>query len=156
MSEQGTSNAVGGASATKEDLFKEWSTDRSGWTATKEAKQLYFLSTDDLAYLQCHRLGGGIGLGPPMKCYNTTDLIEASLAKHGNEGVMKKLMARNKRETNKRRKEEQAELARKRMKTIKDNESNTAGTATALRLFQRHRVASWRIAKRLKSYAAVY
>ena len=53
MSEQGTS-AVGGASATKEDLFKEWSTDRSGWTATKEAKQLYFLSTGDLAYLQCH------------------------------------------------------------------------------------------------------
>ena len=131
MSEQGTSNAVGGASATKEDLFKEWSTDRSGWTATKEAKQLYFLSTDDLAYLQCHRLGGGIGLGPPMKCYNTTDLIEASLAKHGNEGVMKKLMARNKRETNKRRKEEQAELARKRMKTINDNASNTAGTTTA-------------------------
>lgn len=118
------------ATATKpRDLFDEWSTG-GGMVATKEAKKDYFLTTDDLRYLECTHLGYmGFGCGPPMKCYSHDDLVEKSLSKHGRNGVVKKLEARRKRELNKRLKEEKAEQARKKMKTVTNTADQTADVA---------------------------
>lgn len=139
MSEQEIDYLVGGcrysssSPPTKEKLFRAWENGGGGGIiATKEAKQWYFLTTDDLRMLP-HRSEGylGFGTGPPMKCYRHSNLIEAALAKHGRDGVVKKLAAKDKRERNKLHKERQAEEARKRMKTINDNATNTAAaTAT--------------------------
>mmetsp|Transcript_12121 Transcript_12121/g.19988 ORF Transcript_12121/g.19988 Transcript_12121/m.19988 type:complete len:282 (+) Transcript_12121:78-923(+) len=117
------------AAATKpKDLFDEWMSD-GGMVATKEAKKDYFLTTDDLRYLDCTHIGYmGFGCGPPMKCYKHEDLVEKSISKHGRAGVVKKLEARRKREMNKRLREEKAEQARKKMKTISNN---TADDETA-------------------------
>lgn len=96
--------------------------------STKDAKKEYFLTTDDLRYLNCRHVGYlGFGTGPPMKCYQHEDLVAASISKHGRAGVAKKLEARQKREMNKRLREEKAEQARKKMKTV----TNTADEAAA-------------------------
>ena len=114
------------------DLYNAWADEDNHMVATKEAKSTYFLTTNDLAMLPCQRFGGGIGLGPPMKCYRHNDLVEASLSKLGRDGVVKKLQARHKREINKRRKEEQAEEARKKMKTLTNTTANNdTAVATA-------------------------
>lgn len=98
--------------------------------STKEAKKDYFLTTDDLKYLECTHLGYmGFGCGPPMKCYTHDDLVEKSISKHGKAGVVKKLEARRKREMNKRLKEEKAEQARKKMKTVTNTADQTADVA---------------------------
>lgn len=114
------------AAAKPRDLFEEWASG-GGMVSTKEAKKDYFLSTDDLSYLECTHLGYmGFGCGPPMKCYNHDDLVEKSISKHGRAGVVKKLEARHKREMNKRLREEKAEQARKKMKTITNTADETA------------------------------
>ena len=56
--------------STNQSLFDAWRDGRgASMIATKDARQLYFLGTDDLAELPCYKFGGGIGCGPPMKCY---------------------------------------------------------------------------------------
>lgn len=128
--QQSTSANVSVASTTSKptDLFEDWkSTKWSGMVSTKDAKKDYFLTTDDLAGLPCYKFGGGIGCGPPMKCYKHDDLVAESLSLHGRAGVTKKLEARHKREMNKRRKEEKAEEARKKLKSL----TNTADGAAA-------------------------
>ena len=113
--------AVAAASTKPRDLFQEWLSD-GGMVSTKEAKKDYFLTTDDLHCLPCSHIGYmGFGCGPPMKCYNHDDLVEKSLSKHGRDGVVKKLEARRKREMNKRLREEKAEQARQKMKTVTNN-----------------------------------
>jgi len=108
-------------------LFEEW-TSGCGMVSTKDAKKEYFLTTDDLRYLNCRHVGYlGFGTGPPMKCYQHEDLVAASISKHGRAGVAKKLEARQKREMNKRLREEKAEQARKKMKTV----TNTADEEAA-------------------------
>mmetsp|Transcript_18704 Transcript_18704/g.27714 ORF Transcript_18704/g.27714 Transcript_18704/m.27714 type:complete len:231 (+) Transcript_18704:239-931(+) len=99
--------------------------------STKEAKKEYFLTTADLATLFYESYGGGIGCGPPMKCYVHKDLVATSVRKHGRAGVVKKLEARHKREEKKRKKEEEAEQARKRLKTITNISADGAAAATA-------------------------
>ena len=113
------------------DLYNAWADEDDHMVSTSDAKKTYFLTPNDLAMLPCQRFGGGIGLGPPMKCYRHNDLIEASLSKLGRDGVVKKLQARHKREMNKRRKEEQAEEARKKMKTLTNTAANNNDTAVA-------------------------
>lgn len=122
--------AAASAAAAKIDLVDEWMIDEVGLVTTKDAKQLYFLATDDLAALPCYKFGGGIGCGPPTKCYKHLHLVEASLDKHGRAGVAKKLEARRKREEKKREKEIEAEAARKRMKTNNDI-GNVASSAAS-------------------------
>ena len=113
------------------DLYNAWADGDNYPVSTKDAKKIYFLTPSDLAMLPCQRFGGGIGLGPPMKCYRHNDLVEASLSKLGRDGVVKKLQARHKREMNKRRKEEQAEEARKKMKILTNTAANNNDTAVA-------------------------
>mgnify|MGYP000588778396 CR=1 FL=1 len=86
------------------DLYNAWADGDNYPVSTKDAKKTYFLTPSDLAMLPCLRVGGGIGLGPPMKCHIHNDLVDASLSKLGRDGVVKKLQAKNTRELNKRRK----------------------------------------------------
>eukprot|EP00985_Skeletonema_marinoi_P013142 scaffold6480_cov125-Skeletonema_marinoi.AAC.5 len=99
--------------------------------SSKEAKKEYFLTADDLANVRYEPIGGGIGIGPPTKCYLHEHLVETSVRKHGRAGVVKKLEARRKREEKKRMKEEQAEQARKRLKTITNTSADGAAAATS-------------------------
>lgn len=115
-----TSSAKQTSAAPKtKSVLDEWIDEGENYSvATKEAKQQYFLATDDLRCLPHESVGYlGFGTGPPMKVYSHRDLVEASLAKFGRRGITKKLEARRKREEKKRLKEGQAEVARKRLKT---------------------------------------
>jgi hypothetical protein len=91
--------------------------DQTGRVSSKAAKKVFFLDADDLATLQCASYYGGFGCGPPMKMYIIKDVVSKSLRKFGRSEIEKKLAARQKREEKKRIKEEEAEMARKRMKT---------------------------------------
>ena len=124
---------AGAAAASTGDLFDAWvnEVEPHGMVSTKEAKKEYFLTTADLATLSYESYGGGIGCGPPTKCYVHKDLVKTSVRKHGRAGVVKKLEARNKREEKKRKKEEEAEQARKRLKTITNTSADGAAAATA-------------------------
>jgi len=124
---------AGAAASSTGDLFDDWvnEVEPHGMVSTKEAKKEYFLTTADLATLSYESYGGGIGCGPPTKCYLHKDLVKTSVRKHGRAGVVKKLEARNKREEKKRMKEEQAEQARKRLKTITNTTADGAAAATA-------------------------
>jgi len=124
---------AGAAAASTGDLFDDWvnEVEPHGMVSTKEAKKEYFLTTADLATLSYESYGGGIGCGPPTKCYLHKDLVKTSVRKHGRAGVVKKLEARNKREEKKRKKEEEAEQARKRLKTITNTSADGAAAAAA-------------------------
>ena len=112
-------------------LFEEW-TSGCGMVSTKDAKKEYFLTTDDLRYLNCRHVGYlGFGTGPPMKCYQHEDLVAASISKHGRAGVAKKLEARQKREMNKRLREEKAEQARKKMKIVTNTADEEAAASSS-------------------------
>ena len=80
----------------------------AGKLASAEAKRQYFLTPDDLLDLHYESFGGGIGCGAPRKYYTITDLQARSLRKHGEAGLAKKVAARNKRESNKRQRQEEA------------------------------------------------
>ena len=74
--------------------------------SSKEAKQEYFLNADDLKGLPRETLYGGFATGRATWFYRPQDLRKAAIAKHGEEGYKKKLVARAKRVENKRKREE--------------------------------------------------
>lgn len=81
---------------------------------TKKAKHDYFLTAQDLAELPYETLGGWGGWGN-RRYYCEEDLREASLQKHGVEGLQKKRLQRATREANKRDKEQRARQAQERL-----------------------------------------
>jgi len=99
------------------DLVDDWidGLDPYDMVSSAAAKREYFLTASDLATLLYEPVGGGVGIGSATKYYMHRHLLQTSLRKHGADGVVKKLEARNKREEKKRMKEEQAQQARKRL-----------------------------------------
>jgi hypothetical protein len=93
------------------DNFIKWGDTVDPFVCPKDAKKDYFLTTDEIRFVDCERIGGGIGCGPPMRCYQHRDLIKVCLEKYGLEELRKKLEARSKRNANKRAREEKAEQA---------------------------------------------
>jgi hypothetical protein len=81
------------------------------WVGSTEAKSEYFLTPDDLRFLNYHSMGGGVGVGAPMKFYDPVELKAAAIRKHGDAGFASKRAARKKREANKRKREEAADDA---------------------------------------------
>lgn len=131
----------GNAQVSQMSLFEQWTNGYlvgdegsiiSGmWhdVSTKDAKKDFFLTADDLYMLPCASYGGGWGIGPPMNLYDIDDLISASLRKFGRAEIEKKLLARQTREEKKRMKEQEAELARKRLKA--DTTANVAASESS-------------------------
>jgi hypothetical protein len=76
-----------------------------------EAKSAYFLTPDDLRLLRFESFGGGIGCGAPRHFYHAADLAAAAIRKHGQAGFQKKQEARLLRESKKRQREDDAEIA---------------------------------------------
>jgi hypothetical protein len=76
--------------------------------SSAEAKKEFFLTADDLRDLPAESLSFGFGTGRPMKLYSEEDLEAAAVAKHGREGLAKKGGMRKKRESNKRKRKEEA------------------------------------------------
>lgn len=79
--------------------------------STVEAKQTYFLNADDLKFLPRETSYGGFGTGRAMNFFREEDLLQAAIAKYGEEGYAKKKAARTKRQENKRKREEAQEAA---------------------------------------------
>lgn len=88
------------------------------WIGSTEAKKEYFLTPDDLRMLSVHSVGGGVGCGRPMAFYDPAELKRAAIRKHGQEGYANKQAAREKREANKRRREDEAENAYQTMQNV--------------------------------------
>ncbi len=61
--------------------------------------------------LSCQAFGGGIGCGAPRLFYHAADLPAAAIRKHGQDGFQKKQEARQKRESKKRQRQDDAESA---------------------------------------------
>lgn len=107
-----------------------------GIMSSKEAKQEYFLTTQDLWNVRYQSIGGGIGCGAPMKIYKHDDLIEVALATHGRSGLEQKLQARYKRQAKKEQREREADakLAAQEQKAAAAaaaSTSSAAATATS-------------------------
>jgi hypothetical protein len=78
---------------------------------TADAKSDFFLTPADLRFLNVRTIGGGLGCGAPMKFYEPSELRVAAIRKYGEAGFQKKLESRQKRESNKRRREDEADRA---------------------------------------------
>ena len=74
-----------------------------------EAKAKYFLTPADLAGLRF--FSAGVWGAGNTKLYDENDVQAAAIAKHGVEGLVKKVEAREKREDKKRKRAEEAEAA---------------------------------------------
>lgn len=81
------------------------------WLDSNEAKAQYFLTPEDLRFLNVQSVGGGIGCGRPTNYYNPKELEAAAIRKHGEAGFKAKKEARKKRESKKRAREEAADDA---------------------------------------------
>jgi hypothetical protein len=76
--------------------------------ATTEAKLAFCLTSDDLRQLSFRSLGKGVGVGAPMRYYNTADLRAAAIRKHGLLGLQQKQQSRLQRELKKRQRQDDA------------------------------------------------
>lgn len=121
-----------------------------------EAKNVFFLETDDLRGVRYTSVGGGIGCGAPTKIYRSCDLVPVALEKHSQDGLKKKLEARYRREKKKRIREieakeaavqqEQERLrAQKKQKTGDKTVASSGGDSTEIKKL---RASLLRIAKK--------
>lgn len=81
------------------------------WLDSNEAKAQYFLTPEDLRFLNVQSVGGGIGCGRPTNYYNPKELEAAAIRKHSEAGFKAKKEARKKRESKKRAREDAADDA---------------------------------------------
>ena len=102
---------AGNQQETRSSMFSSAFGEALNLIGTADAKSDFFLTPADLRFLNVRTIGGGLGCGAPMKFYEPSELRVAAIRKYGEAGFQKKLESRQKRESNKRRREDEADRA---------------------------------------------